>query len=78
MIYLEADSMKEMYEKLGQFNNVHSIQILREDSKLVCIAQDEPTKVIIEHEWAKKIGDDLPVWVMGGSDMHPLPVKIES
>mgnify|MGYP006289786601 CR=1 FL=1 len=66
MIYLEANSMKEMYEKLGKFDNVHSIQVLKEGSKLVCIAQDEPTKVIIEHEWAKVSGVGLPVWVNGG------------
>jgi len=66
MIYIEADCMKELYEKLGKFDNVHSIQILKENSKFVCIAQDEPTKVIIEHEWAQVPGVGLPVWVNGG------------
>jgi len=78
MIYLEANSMKKLYEQLGKFDNVHSIQISKDGSNFVCIAQDEPIKVVIEHDWAKKIGDDLPVWVMGGTDMHPLPVRIES
>jgi hypothetical protein len=64
MIYLEANSMKEMYEKLGQFNNVHSIQILKEDSKLVCIAQDEPINVIIQ--FGGVVDGGLPVWINGG------------
>jgi ribosomal protein L30E len=78
MIYLEATSVKELYDALGKFDNVHSIQILREGAKFVCIAQDEPIKVLIEHEWASKLGDDIPVWVMGGSDMDPVPVTIKN
>jgi hypothetical protein len=66
MIYLEADSVKELYEKLAKFDNVHSIQILKEEAKIVCIAQDEPIKVMIEHDWAKVDGIGLPVWINGG------------
>ena len=77
MIYLEGQSVREIYEKLGKFDNVHSIQILNELGKFVCIAQDEPIKVVVEHEWAHKLGSEIPVWVMGGSDMSPLPVRME-